>query len=160
MAKQCQYVLNINSGTVTLRTPATDDNPVIFRKIDDETATMIVRGKIKAFDVVEAIEKHERNSPDFSWREYDKKRRAAEKLLNVSRREMTPVSDDPNENGDQGGQEGDEDVVSLKELGIAGEEPAAKKPKKEKAAKPKEEASEAGAEAQGEVADGEGGVQY
>ena len=122
MAKKiiCKYVLNINNCTVTPRTQFTDANPIIFRKIDDETATAIVRGKVRAIDVIEAIEKKERAAADFNWREYDAKRRAAEKQLNVSSREMIPVNDDQAGAGEGGGDAGSGDVITMKDLGMGG----------------------------------------
>lgn len=122
MAKKiiCKYVLNINNCTVTPRTQFTDANPIIFRKIDDETATAIVRGKVRAIDVIEAIEKKERAAADFNWREYDAKRRAAEKQLNVSSREMIPVNDDQAGAGEGGGDTGSGDVITMKDLGMGG----------------------------------------
>lgn len=122
MAKKiiCRFVLNINNATVTSRTSFTDANPIIFRKIDDETATAIVRGNVRAIDVIEAIEKKERAAADFNWRDYDARRRTAEKQLNVSSREMIPVSDDQAGAGEGGGDDGSGDVITMKDLGMGG----------------------------------------
>ena len=119
MKPKIRYVININTAVVCFRTSATDENPIIFRKIDDDTANSILHNKVKASDVIEALMKHEASKDGFSWREYDRKRQAAEKLLNVSQREMVPVNDDA-VNAEDGGDEGSEDVVSLKDLGLVG----------------------------------------
>lgn len=113
MKGELQLVLNINTGTVIPRTPATDENPIIFRRIDIETGRAINTGKVKASEIIEALEKRERNSPDFNWREYDKKRRSAEKLLNVSRRDMVPVAD---ENGETTKDDNGAEVISMNDL--------------------------------------------
>mgnify|MGYP004631840389 CR=1 FL=1 len=139
------YVLNINSGAVCVQTSATAQNPIIFRRIDEETAQMIVRGQVKAEAVVEAIDRRERSAPDFSWREYDARRRAAEKALNVSRREMVPVSDDPNEAGETPAAEAQE-VVSAKDLGLVAGKAA--KPPKERAARAEAKGEERPAKAE------------
>lgn len=130
------FVLNINSCVVCPRTSATDENPIIFRRIDDETARMIDSGKVKASVVIEALEKKERSASDFNWKEYDKKRQAAEKALNVSQRDMIPVSDPNAEDGR--GKDDDADVVSLKDLDLVDKKkPNPNTPKESKEKKPK-----------------------
>lgn len=116
MAHKTRYVINIDNGTVNVRTSAHAENQFMFRPIDEETAIAINSGKVKADDVIEAINRIERSKGDFNWKEYDRQRRAAEKLLNVSRREMIPDNTDPDMV--QNNEEADEKTLSLKELGI------------------------------------------
>lgn len=124
---RANYVLNINSGTVCVRTMACDDHPMILRPIDDETALAILKGKVKASVVIEALTKAEMSAEGFNWREYDKKRRAAEEKFNVSKREMIPVSEEEHE----ASQKQDENIVSFKDLGLVdAEKKSDKKPEK------------------------------
>lgn len=117
---RANYVLNINSGTVCVRTLACDDHPMILRPIDDETALAILKGKIKASVVIEALTKAEMSADGFDWREYDRKRRAAEERFNVSKREMIPVSEEEQE----AAQKQDENIVSFTALGLGEPEPS------------------------------------
>lgn len=124
---RANYVLNINSGTVCVRTMACDDHPMILRPIDDETALAILKGKVKASVVIEALTKAEMSAEGFNWREYDAKRRAAEEKFNVSKREMIPVSEEEHE----ASQKQDENIVSFKDLGLGdSKENTSKKPEK------------------------------
>lgn len=139
-----RYVINIDNGTVSVRTSAHAENPFMFRPIDRETATAIGEGRIKSADVIEAIEKIERNKPGFNWKEYDRRRHAAERILNVSRREMIPETNDPDMVLDN--EKADREEFSLSSLGLAekpksdADEKAKKvcKKAKEIAEKPKE----------------------
>lgn len=92
---RANFVVNIETETLLYRTDETDKLPVIYRKIDDETAKAIISGEIAVKTVVDAIENAEMKSPTFNWREYDAKRRAAKKMLNVSEKNMVPVSEAP-----------------------------------------------------------------
>lgn len=124
---RANYVLNINSGTVCVRTMACDDHPMILRPIDDETALAILKGKVRASVVIEALTKAEMSADGFNWKEYDAKRRAAEEKFNVSKREMIPVSEEEQE----AAQKQDENIVSFKDLGLGDvEEKSDKKPEK------------------------------
>lgn len=122
---RASHVLNINSGAVCPRTIACDDHPMILRPIDEETALAIMRGKVRASDVIEAITKAEMSAEGFNWKEYDARRRAAEEKYNVSKRDMIPV----NEEEQAASQKQDENIVSLKDLGLA--DGAPEKPAKE-----------------------------
>lgn len=138
MQRKNRYVINIDNGTVNVRTSAHAENPLLFRPIDEETARAINDGGVRAEDVIEAIEKIERGRPDFSWKEYDRQRHAAERLLNVSRREMVPEDTDPDMVQDN--DKADEDTISLADLGLAGKpKDGDGKPKKAKAEKSRAE---------------------
>lgn len=115
MGSKIRFVLNINSGTVSSRTSETDKNPIIFRMIDDATASAIVKKEVSVDVVIEAINRKEYGKPGFSWKEYEAKRRAAEDLLNVSQREMIPVTDDPKLKSEER-QINPDDVVTLADI--------------------------------------------
>lgn len=141
MQRKNRYVINIDNGTVNVRTSAHAENPLLFRPIDEETARAINDGGVKADDVIEAIERIERGKSDFSWKEYDRKRHAAEKLLNVSRREMVPEDTDPDMVQDN--DKADEATISLADLGLAGKpKDGGEKPKRTRAEKPRAEKQE------------------
>lgn len=136
-----RYVINIDNGTVNVRTSAHAENPFLFRPIDEETARAINDGGVKADDVIEAIERIERGKSDFRWKEYDRQRHAAEKLLNVSRREMVPEDTDPDMVQDN--DKADEATISLADLGLAGKpKDGGEKPKRTRAEKPRAEKQE------------------
>ena len=116
MANKCRFVLNISNGVVCGRNSVTDSNPIIYRKIDDETATAIVRKQVSVTEVIDAIDMQDRSVEGFNWRKYDAERREAEKKLNVSRREMIPVSDEQQTNETAAAEEAD--VVTLEGLGV------------------------------------------
>ena len=138
MQRKNRYVINIDNGTVNVRTSAHAENPLLFRPIDEETARAVNDGGVRAEDVIEAIERIERGRPDFSWREYDRQRHAAERLLNVSRREMVPEDTDPDMVQDN--DKADEATISLADLGLAGKpKDGAEKPKKPRAEKSRAE---------------------
>lgn len=90
---RAKFVVNVENETLLYRTDATDELPVIYRKIDDETAKAIIKNEITVKQVVDAIQNSEMRSPNFSWRDYDAKMRAAKKRLNVSEKNMTPVNE-------------------------------------------------------------------
>lgn len=141
MQRKNRYVINIDNGTVNVRTSAHAENPFLFRPIDEETARAINDGGVKAEDVIEAIERIERGKSDFSWKEYDRQRHAAEKLLNVSRREMVPEDTDPDMVQDN--DKADEATISLADLGLAGKpKDGGEKPKRTRAEKPRAEKQE------------------
>lgn len=141
MQRKNRYVINIDNGTVNVRTSAHAENPFLFRPIDEETARAINDGGVKAEDVIEAIERIERGKSDFSWKEYDRQRHAAEKLLNVSRREMVPEDTDPDMVQDN--DKADETTISLADLGLAGKpKDGGEKPKRTRAEKPRAEKQE------------------
>lgn len=126
--KRANYVINISTGSVTPRTSATDGNPMIFRLIDDETALAIFDRKVTAWQICEAIDKNDRSAKEFNYREYSKRMQAAEKLLNVSQREMVPIQGDPNTVVEP--EKEDTDVLTLSGLGLAGgEAPKSEAPK-------------------------------
>ena len=77
--KTSRFAINIDDGRVVYRTTATDALDVLYKKIDDETADAIIKGKIPAMVVVNAIMSHEYHLGTFNWKEYEKKR----KLLNM-----------------------------------------------------------------------------
>lgn len=141
MQRKNRYVINIDNGTVNVRTSAHAENSFLFRPIDEETARAINDGGVKAEDVIEAIERIERGKSDFSWKEYDRQRHAAEKLLNVSRREMVPEDTDPDMVQDN--DKADETTISLADLGLAGKpKDGGEKPKRTRAEKPRAEKQE------------------
>ena len=141
MQRKNRYVINIDNGTVNVRTSAHAENPLLFRPIDEETARAINDGGVKAEDVIEAIERIERGKSDFRWKEYDRQRHAAEKLLNVSRREMVPENTDPDMVQDN--DKADEATISLADLGLAGKpKDGGEKPKRTRAEKPRAEKQE------------------
>ena len=118
--KRANYVINISTGSVTPRTSATDGNPMIFRLIDDETALAIFDKKVTAWAICEAIDKNDRSAKEFNYREYSKRMQAAEKLLNVSQREMIPIQGDPNTVVEE--EKEDANVLTLSGLGLGGGE--------------------------------------
>ena len=140
--KHANYVVNITTGSVTPRTAATDGNPMVFRLIDDETAMAIFDKKVTAWQICEAIDKNDRSAKEFNYREYNKRMQAAEKLLNVSQREMIPIQGDPNAVVEE--EKEDDNVLTLKELGLGGDAPEAPKPSRKKpvAEKPPEDKGE------------------
>lgn len=140
--KRANYVVNITTGSVTPRTSATDGNPMVFRLIDDETAMAIFDKKVTAWQICEAIDKSDRSAKEFNYREYSKRMQAAEKLLNVSQREMVPIQGDPNTVVEE--EKDDDNVLTLKGLGLGGDASDALKPAKKKssAEKPSEDKGE------------------
>ena len=135
------YVINIESGVVMHRNPATNANSFIFRLIDDETARAVADKEITAAAVIEAITKADHSKEGFSWKEYDDRRRAAIKQLNMSERNMIPVNgDEANKNA--GEDEKVEEVTTLADIKPqkAAKVKAEKVEKVEKVAEPKKAA--------------------
>ena len=115
---RAQFVVNVENETMQYRTEATDRFPMLNRKIDNETAQLIIDGKLTVKQVVNAIQASDIQSPTFNWREYDSRRRAEKKLWNVSDRNMTPVNgtmDNPAQKDDNAS-----DVVTVADLKNAG----------------------------------------
>ena len=122
--KRARFVFNIETGLVGFRTNATDQLPVIFKLLDDETAAAIERGEVKVSDVQEAIMKAEMSRSGFSWKEYDKKRTKAKELLNMSQRDMVPVNEE--QPSEEQAAEQNEEVLSLKDISSGEAEDAPK----------------------------------
>jgi len=122
--KRARFVFNIETGLVGFRTNSTDQLPVIFKLIDDETAAAIERGEVKVSDVQEAIMKAEMTKSGFSWREYDKERTKAKELLNMSQRDMAPVNEE--QSSEEQVAEQNEEVLSLKDISSGEAEDAPK----------------------------------
>lgn len=119
MGKRVRFAINVDSGVVTYRNSATDALPTIWKLIDDETASAVVKRKVDAKAVIEAIQKSVVRNDGFNWKEYDAKRREELKLYNVSQREMIP--DGGNADGETNDEAEREDgkVLGLKDLGLA-----------------------------------------
>ena len=122
---KARFVFIMGSKTVGHRTSETDKYPLSYPLIDDETASAIDKGKVSGDEVAEAITKGIMSKPGFNWEDFDKRRQAEKKLLNVSQHDMRPVGD--NEVGAE--PDKPEDVVSLASLGLvaSGTKAAAKK---------------------------------
>ena len=136
---KAKFIINMEDGTVGFRTDMSDQLPLTFHLIDDATAVAIEKGKVKASDVIEAIKKGFMSKPDFSWDEWDKKRRKEKDLRNVSQRDMRPVG--AADDGKPAEPEKPEDVATLDSLGLGGApaaaptgEAAASKPSPKKSA--------------------------
>ena len=137
---KARFVFIMSSKTVGFRTSETDKYPLSYPLIDDETASAIDKGRVSGDAVAEAITKGIMSKPGFSWEDFDRRRQAEKKLLNVSQHDMRPVGDNEGENAEP---DKPEDVVSLASLGLGGSEPksaaaeakpAAKKPSAAKSA--------------------------
>lgn len=113
---KARFVFIMGNKTVGFRTPETDKYPLSYPLIDDETASVIDKGLVSGDAVAEAITKGIMSKPGFNWEDFDKRRQAEKKLLNVSQHDMAVVGDkaDNSTKGDE-----PEDVVSLASLGLA-----------------------------------------
>lgn len=109
-----RYVLNTQTGVVLFRNAATDDNPFVFRLIDDETAAAINSREIDVRDVVEAVLKSDHEKDGFSYTAYDAQRKAAIKKLNMSERTMVPISEMPDKPEEK--QDNPDDVITLEKV--------------------------------------------
>ena len=119
MSDKARFVFIMSSKTVGFRTTETDKYPLSYPLIDDLTAMAIDKGTVSGEAVAEAITKNIMSKPGFSWEDFDKRRQAEKKLLNVSQHDMTLVGDeDASEEADK-----PEDVVTLDTLGLGGGEP-------------------------------------
>lgn len=117
--KRARFAINVDSGVVVFRSNSTDALPTLWKLIDDATATAIVKKKVSATAVIEAIQKSIVRDEGFNWKEYDAKRRKDRELFNVSEHDMVPDGEkNPNGEGEQEKEDGE--VLSLKDLGLGG----------------------------------------
>ena len=117
--KRARFAINVDSGVVVFRSDSTDALPTLWKLIDDATASAIVKKKVSASAVIEAIQKSIVRDDGFNWKEYDVKRRKDRELFNVSEHDMVPDgAKDPN--GENEPEKEDTDVLSLNDLGLGG----------------------------------------
>ena len=138
MSSKAKYVINSNDGTVSWRTSETDKYPLTYPLIDDETAKAVDSGRISGMVVVEAIKKGIMSEPGFNWEEYDKRRQAEKRGLNVSQHDMIPIGDEQEKEAES---DKPEKVVTLASLGLGDAAKGEAKPKAAAAPKAKSASS-------------------
>lgn len=123
---KARFIFNMSNKTVGPRTSETDKYPLTYPLIDDETANAVVKGVVTGDAVAEAIRKGIMSKPGFNWEDFDKRRQAEKKLLNMSQHDMIPMSEKEGANAEP---DKPEEVATLASLGLGNAAKAEAKPK-------------------------------